>query len=93
MNAYWRESPVFQSLITFQLLISPNLLKIASKSDSCVTGFNFQTNRTFFGGWISASGKSPSISSTWAWDLAIFFWVYWLISSSVPPSVNASNLF
>ena len=41
-------------------LIGPNLEKIISRSSLLVTGFSLQTNNTFSGGFISASGKSPT---------------------------------
>ncbi|KYM79371.1 hypothetical protein ALC53_10166, partial [Atta colombica] len=37
--------------------IFPKRLKIISRSSSFVTGFNLQTNKTFSGGAISASGS------------------------------------
>jgi hypothetical protein len=63
-KAYYKESPVFQSRITSHDLTNPNLLNIISRSSAWVTGFNLQTNKTFFGGSISASGRSSSISKT-----------------------------
>ncbi|KOO26525.1 hypothetical protein Ctob_003644 [Chrysochromulina tobinii] len=44
----------------------PNRLKMSSRSSSCVTGLSLHTKSTFSGGARSASGKSPSISRTWA---------------------------
>eukprot|EP00293_Proteomonas_sulcata_P013352 CAMPEP_0184300720 /NCGR_PEP_ID=MMETSP1049-20130417/11093_1 /TAXON_ID=77928 /ORGANISM="Proteomonas sulcata, Strain CCMP704" /LENGTH=91 /DNA_ID=CAMNT_0026611527 /DNA_START=807 /DNA_END=1082 /DNA_ORIENTATION=- len=41
-----------------------------SKSSSWVMGFSLQTKTTFSGGFMSASGISPTISSTTARDLA-----------------------
>ena len=69
-NAYYRESPVFQSLITSHDTTLPNLEKIISRSSDYVTGFNLQTNNTFFGGSISASGRSSRIVRTCALFLA-----------------------
>ena len=66
MNAYYKESPVFQSLITSQDITLPNLEKIISRSSDWVTGFSLHTNNTFFGGSMSASGKSSRIVSTYA---------------------------
>lgn len=62
MKAYCSESPVFLSLMTSQLRILPNLLKMSSRSSERVTGFNLQTKRIFSGGRISAKGRSPTIS-------------------------------
>lgn len=42
------------------LLMGPNRENIISRSSSVVTGFSLQTNSTFSGGLISASGKSPT---------------------------------
>mgnify|MGYP007025772812 CR=1 FL=1 len=83
MKAYCRLSPVFQSLMISQLFIFPNLLKINSRSCSKVTGLSLQTKSMFFGGSISASGRSLIISRTaflyFVWCSSVFF----LISSSV----------
>ena len=70
MKAYCRESFVFQSLMTSHEVTTPNFEKIISKSSDYVTGLSLQTNNTFLGGSISASGKSSSISSTCALFLA-----------------------
>lgn len=45
------------------LWILPNRLKMSSKSSSRVIGFNLHTKMTFSGGFTSAKGKSPTISS------------------------------
>lgn len=42
------------------LLMGPNRENIISRSSPVVTGFSLQTNSTFSGGLMSASGKSPT---------------------------------
>lgn len=63
MKAYCKLSPVFASRMTSQLKILPNRPKMSSRSSSPVTGFSLHTNKTFSGGFTSAKGRSPIISS------------------------------
>lgn len=73
INAYCRESPVFLSRMTWQLIIVPKRENISSRSSSRVTGLSLQTKRTFSGGRTFANGKSPTISSVKAEAAAAFF--------------------
>lgn len=52
------------------------LVKMISKSSSVVTGLSLQTNSTFSGGFMSASGRSPIISSTTAFERAVFSLIF-----------------
>lgn len=63
MNAYCRESPVFLSRITWQLMIGPKRENMSSRSSSRVTGLSLHTKRTFSGGRTLAKGRSPTISN------------------------------
>lgn len=90
INAYYSESPVFQSLIISQLLIIPNLENINSKSWSYVTGFILHINNTFLGGSMSASGKSSIITRAFAFAYAYERFIYVYISSSVLLLAKAS---
>lgn len=72
MKAYCNESPVFLSLMTWQLIMVPNLEKMSSKSSSRVTGLSLHTKRTFSGGRTLAKGRSPTISSVRAEAAAAF---------------------
>ena len=51
---------------TWQALMAPKRAKMISRSSSSVTGLSLHTKSTFSGGARSASGMSPSISSTCA---------------------------
>lgn len=73
MNAYWSESPVLLSLITWQLIIGPKRENISSRSSSRVTGLSLHTNNTFSGGRTLANGRSPTISNVNADALAACF--------------------
>ena len=71
-NAKHSESPVLWSRTTSHDTTRPNREKIISRSSSVVTGLSLQTNSDSSGGFASASGKSPIISSTTARFLASF---------------------
>lgn len=89
-NAYCNESPVFLSLMTWQLMIVPNLEKISSRSSSRVAGFNLQTKSTFSGGRTLAKGRSPTISRVNA-EAAAAFSLRSLSSSSSGSVANGSS--
>lgn len=42
------------------LFMDPKREKMISRSSSVVTGFSLHTNNTFSGGFMSASGRSPT---------------------------------
>mmetsp|Transcript_3809 Transcript_3809/g.12777 ORF Transcript_3809/g.12777 Transcript_3809/m.12777 type:complete len:224 (+) Transcript_3809:1504-2175(+) len=96
-NAYPRLAPVLKSRMTSHDVTFPNLLKIISKSSSVVTGLSLQTNKDSSGGLASASGKSPSTSSTTARLCAsrLFFsssTTAWSLFISASISKSSSNL-
>ena len=73
------------------LLTFPKRLKIISKSSSLVTGFSLQMNKTFSGGAISASGRSPTISKMVACAQASLLLSRSSISAAGSPRVSSRS--
>ena len=95
INAYYSESPVFQSLIISQVFIAPKRENINSRSCSWVTGLSLHTKSTFLGGSISWSGKSSRISNTAAlvlvWCSFISSWISYSVLFFPIASISISS--